>query len=58
MAILSCFQDFFYSLNDIVKAQLKRFMEDKLVFERSIDGRKSSHYTELGKVVFVLFTFA
>jgi len=40
--------------NDIVKAQLKRFMEDKLVFERSIDGRKSFHYTELGKVVFVL----
>ena len=40
--------------NDIVKAQLKRFMEDKLVFERSIDGRKSFYYTELGKVVFVL----
>src|SRR4030042_5211919 len=40
--------------NDIVKAQLKRFMEDKLIFERSIDGRNSFHYTELGKVVFVL----
>lgn len=40
--------------NDIVKAQLERFMEDKLVFERSIDGRKSFHYTELGKVVFIL----
>ncbi len=40
--------------NDIVKAQLERFMEDKLVSERSIDGRKSFHYTELGKAVFVL----
>jgi hypothetical protein len=42
------------SPNDIVNAQLKRFMEDKLVFEHSIDGRKSFHYTELGKVVFLL----
>ena len=40
--------------NDIVKAQLKRFMEDKLVSERSVDRRKSFHYTELGKRVFVL----
>lgn len=40
--------------NDIVKAQLKRFMDDKLVLERSTDGKKSFHYTELGKVLFVL----
>ncbi|MGZ3525711.1 MAG: toll/interleukin-1 receptor domain-containing protein [Thermodesulfobacteriota bacterium] len=42
------------SQNDIVNTQLKGFMEEKLVFERSIDGRKSFHYTELGRVVFAL----